>query len=354
MNSIAIWYEQKAAPENEPIPELEIHVNHWKLKFKMNFIWKKTRAFFSEILGKKLAIFQFHDSDYFMDIGLKIVSGENVERVCIYLPKETNVDNPKLIEDIGGKLKDPKLLTAVFNEPYTIITNENAKHFTVQKKGTQLFNVYALDITNDIHSDNQFNGTIIKFPFRQFNDLPTYYRIRLKSVFVKQFSDVEVPSNSFLESAYSSNEIIDFRINDKRNLDVSLIEHINSYRNFNISLVHYFVMRRVKDEYVLSNQQLNGVRQLENETWSAYINQEQYNYEKAFAYHLKHKVTEKERDDKKFISDFSAVLKFKFENGRLMWYILGFLAVAIALELSGNLIYDLVKKSWPWLNDLVK
>jgi hypothetical protein len=146
------------------------------------------------------------------------------------------------------------------------------------------------------------------------------------------------PSNSFLESAYSSIEIIDFRINDTRNLNLSLVEHINRHSKFNISLMHYFVMRDVKDEYILSNQDLNSVRQLENDIWTPYIDVNEHIYKRAFAYHLKKKASGV-GSDITYIEEFSAVLKFRFEDSKLIKYFIYIFIFAMITEVLGSGLY---------------
>jgi hypothetical protein len=337
MNSIAIWYE-KEGDATGTVPEIDLHINHWKLKFKRNFFVRKLRSLSSKTLGKLSSKFVFHNSDYFMDIGMKISKGQNIKNVCIYVPCDFS-DKSKLIEDIGHKLVNKRLVTAVFNEPYNTTTGDS-KYFTVTEGNSPLFNIYMLDVSNDIKIEKQFGGTVIKFAFKNFN-IPTYYRIRLKAPYVTNLSYVFKPSTYFLESAYSSIEIIDFRINDSRNLNLSLLEHIASHYKFNIRLVHYFVMRNIKDEYIVSNYQLSSVRQLEDDTWTSYINENEYIYEKSFAYHLKRKAEEKE--PVKYIEDFSAVIKYRFEDSKLLKYFLYLFLFAMITEVLGSALYDLCK-----------
>ena len=339
MNSIAIWYEKNATTISEDIPELELHLNHWKLKTK------------NSLIDRVLQIFRFKGNylpnDYFIDFGIKILRGESVSKVFIYIPFEykNGIERKNIIEDLGVKLRDRKLITAVFNEPYTTqdLTNTQ-KAFSVNKDDKNLFNIYELDVENDINIDySKYKGTIFSFDFRQFKSIPTYYRFRLKGQFVKNLSYVYKPSISFLESAFSSVEIIDFRINDTRNLNVSLVEQIEECSKFNISLVHYFVMRNVKDEYILSNQALNSVRQLEENVWSTYISESEHLYEKSFAYHLKKKVNEEDKASKRYIDEFSAVLKFRFEDSKLFMYFIYLLIFAMFTEVLGSGLYDCLK-----------
>ncbi len=350
MNSIAIWYETKSGDAGAAVPELDIHINHWKLRINKGFFARKLRKLSSKTFGRLWPKLSFDDSDYFLDIGLHINNGEDVSAVCIYVPFVFQ-DKGKVIEDIGERLKSPRILSAVFNEFYTLSTTQSPKYFEVRKSNVPIFNVYSLDIANDISIEKKYSGTILRFPFQQFNGLPTYYRLRLKSSFVTALSYVYSPSNSLFESASSSIEITDFRINDTRDLDVSLAEEMAGKGKFNIALIHYFIMRSVRDEHMLSNQDLKSVRQLEESTWASYITSSEYRYAKTFAYHLKQKVTEQEKLDKQYLTDFTAVFKFKFEDVKLIRYIFWFLVIAFAIELTANWLYDLIKDTGklPWV-----
>ena len=339
--SIAIWYEKKDLNLNIP-PEIDIHINHWKLKLNRNFLVRKLRSLSTKTLGKKWNWFNFQNNDYFIDFGLKISNGANIQNVCFYFPYEFS-NQKQLIEDIGNRLNKKELLRAVFNEPYNFTTNDNDKYITVKNSTKALFNIYALDINNDIKLDAKYNGTIVRFPFKMFDNLPSYYRFRVKSAFVSELSYIFKPSNSFLESAYSSIEIIDFRINDYRNLGTSLIEHIQEKSAFNIALIHYFVMRSIKDEYIISNQELYSVRQLEKETWGNYITAEDHLYEESFAYHFKKKASDEDKASNKFVSDFSAVLKFRFEDSKFVKYFMWLLAFALFTEVFGSGLYELCR-----------
>lgn len=335
MNSIAIWFEKKNSVADSIVPELDLHINHWKLKFNKNSVNRAFRTLITKTLGQISDYLVLHNSDYFMDLGLMIRNGEAVERICMYFPGKFT-DKTKLIEDIGGKLMDKRVLTAVFNEAYDFKTQPFGKFFSVFQNDTPKFNIYMLDVENDIKIENKFNGTIVKFNYKIFNgSSTTYYRFRIKEQFVKELSYVYKPSNSFLESAYSSIEIVDFRVNDTRNLDVSLIEEMNNNGKFNIGLVHYFVMRNVKDEYIVSNQILNSVRQLEDNTWTSYVGDTDYFYDKTFAYHLK-----KKKEGEIYIDEFSGVLKFKFEDTKLVIYFIYLLLFALLTEIIGSSFYD--------------
>lgn len=195
MKSLAVWYESKQ--NNSSISELELHFNHWKI-------------------GKKQHLFD-KEFEYILDIGIKVKNGEDVKNLCFFFPDTTSLE----LEDLGKKLKEPKLLAAVFNENYKPKIDNNNKFHEIWHGDKAIFNVYSLDEKEDFKSELKFDGTVLKFPFKFFPDKDTYYRIRLKTPFVKKFSYIYKPKNSILDSVFSSVELIDFRVNDTRDINLN-------------------------------------------------------------------------------------------------------------------------------------
>lgn len=323
MKSLVFWYEPKEENDSSiSNAELQLHFNHWKLEEKNN--------------SRK-------DYDYFLDIGIRVKDGANIRNICFFLPEVAN-DLSLVFEDLGSKLKDAKLLTAIFNEKYSANSGGIQKYFQATKDGKNELFIYALDVRSDLVSIHNYGGTIVKIAFTCFDGVDTYYRIRLKTDFVKKFSHIYRPTNSFFENIFSRVELIDFRVNDTRDINPSLLEHINIYgKMFNISLIHLFIMRNITDEYILSDIHLNSVRLLEEGTWNAYLEGTNYEYSKSLAYHLKTKVLDSDRLKDKYIEDFNALVKFNFEDSQLMKY-LGFaILFALASGILGNTLYDLIK-----------
>jgi hypothetical protein len=323
MKSLAIWYEPKKNQESAISPDLNLHFNHWKLRKAGWNLWDK--------------------NEYLLDIGLRINNGDSIAFVCIYLPQEIK-EITEILEDLGSSLKDKRLLTAVFNEKYDPRPLDSKKYFEVKEGDNTLFYIYGLDIKSDVTSDVGFGGTIVKFPFNSISGHDTYYRLRLKTDFVKRFSYNYRPKSSYLESIFSSIELLDFRLNDTRNLNLSLLELISkSGQMFNISLIHLFVMRNLNDEYILSDLKLNNVRQLEEETWGNYLGHSEkkpkYKYDKVIAYHLKNKVVEGGNS----IEDYSALLKFKFEDRVLNQYFIYLIVFGLGIGVFGNTLHDILK-----------
>lgn len=166
MKSLAFWYEPTSYIKSADKAELQLHLNHWKVKEE----------------GKKYF-------DYFLDFGIRIKAGGNVKNICFYLPEVITNANIA-IEDLGANLRDSRLLTAIFNENYSAKTVGNKKHFEVILEGITQFYVYSLDVSSDCRIVNDYGGTIFTIPFVSFKVVDNYYRFRIKCNLVRNFSHI--------------------------------------------------------------------------------------------------------------------------------------------------------------------
>jgi hypothetical protein len=275
MNCIAIWCSNKN--KQGAIHALEVHFNLWKL-------------------GKR------KNSNCFLDIGLMIQEATKVSHVNIFIPQSVASSD---IEDLGITLrKNSDLVSTLFNEDYRISLGAQEKIVEVLNvDGTLIFYIYVLDLNTDVSVENAFGGSIIKIRIPQeLADKKQYYRIRLKSLYVDSISHIYTPPNSWLESAFSQTELVDFRINEKRNLNPSLSERIRSEGQVSFSKTHLFLMREASDDYVYSHKPPYDSRQLEADLWKSYIGDD-HPFDKMIAYHWKETGTH---------YSFNAFVKFRY------------------------------------------
>ena len=64
----------------------------------------------------------------FLDIGLRIECKNHLDAVKIFVPFPVSVPD---IVDLGAPLKAPKVLVAIFNEDYSVITETDESWFGV-------------------------------------------------------------------------------------------------------------------------------------------------------------------------------------------------------------------------------
>jgi hypothetical protein len=231
-----------------------------------------------------------------------IQDATEVSHVNIFIPQPVASSD---IEDLGITFRsNPDLVSTLFNEDYRISSGAQEKIVEVLNVDRiPIFYIYVLDLDSDVSVENAFGGSIIRIRIPlELADKKQYYRIRLKNPYVDSISHIYTPPNSVLEGAFSQTELVDFRINEKRNLNGSLLERIHSEGEVSFNKTHLFLMREASDDYVYSHKPPNASRQLEVELWKGYIGGD-YPFDKMIAYHWKETDTH---------YSFSAFAKFRY------------------------------------------
>ena len=242
------------------------------------------------------------NANCFLDIGLMIQNATNISNINIFIPKPVAISD---IEDLGITFRESSdLVSTLFNEDYRVSSHANEKIVEVLNVDRMpVFYIYILDLENDVLIENAYGGSTIRISIPK--DLASekhYYRIRLKNPYVDSISRIYTPPNSVLESAFSQTELIDFRLNEKRNLNSSLLERMRLEGEVSFNKTHLFLMREASDDYVYSHKLPSGSRQLEVDLWKSYIGDD-YSFDKIIAYHWKETNTH---------NNFSAFVKFRY------------------------------------------
>lgn len=141
-----------------------------------------------------------------------------------------------------------------------------------------------LDTDTDLEVIKRAYGSIIRIAADDtINKGKTYYRIRIKSGFIESLSSIDKPANAILESAFACTEIVDFRLNEKRKLNSSLLNEIHRDGEVNFKPIHLFIMRETDCDYIFSSGKLYRSRILEKDLWAQYVGSD-YSFEKIIAY----------------------------------------------------------------------
>ena len=313
MRCLAIWYKRKPGERRGQKLKLELHINLWKLKCKKG-----------SAKGK--------DSKQFLDIGLKVFGIKKARELKIYLPFKIL---KREIMDLGGRLSK-ELVGAVFNADLSITETTNSKVAKItDKKGVPQFNIYSIDTKNDIKVPKKYEGSIIRMDVNKIlPDEPIYYRIRINSSGLDKFNVVYMLKSSWLEHFSTNTELVDFRVNEKRNLGDTLLEEMNREDGVVFKDVDFFVMREFTYDYVSSIKELHRSRLLEEDVWQLYVGDD-YDCSKIIAYQLKW-----EKKDKDIIG-FNAFIKYKFLESN--WKTIGrFICILIGIGLVGGFLATLI------------
>ncbi len=316
MNCIGIWCTHTThAHQNMQSNELECHFNLWMLN----------------------SISPRHPGqlDCFLDIGVMLSHAEELSYMNIFIPGQFDKSN---IRDLGLAFKDKaELVSAVFNEDYGVLARAKEKTLEVQRAdGAPLFDIYMLDLENDVSIGSEFSGSTIRIRIPEhLKNKKHYYRIRLKCAFVDQIGYIYTPpASSILEGAFFQTELVDFRLNEKRNLPSSLLEAIRQNGEVRFTKTHFFLMREASDDYIFSHKPPGG-RQLEKDIWNVYVG-EGYSFEQITAYHWK---------ESGLHDSFSVFAKFRSFHSGLRTILIAVVVIILLGVIGGfigNLLYSLV------------
>lgn len=281
MNSFAVWCKK-----NEDVAvNLDVHFNFWKLPSS-----EKIRGLYRE-----------YKYEYFLDIGLKVKNIKPLDSINVYFPFLLKDDD---IQDLGNVLiKDRKLINGIFNDDCTLICDKQAKVIHSDKRE---FIVYPLNEYN-FKLEPKYNGTIMSIEASTIDNPPCpnyYYRFRIRSRMLEQLTRKHNSQNSFFENANSITEVIDFRLNEKRNYHESMAEEIPRMGEFIIDKIHFLLLLDAKDELVSPGISFS-CRELEKHIWSPYIGDE-YMKRNIIAYHWK------AGNNEKAVESFNSLIKIKF------------------------------------------
>lgn len=308
MKSIAIWYTPIDS-NNITLTDVELHFNFWKIPN-----------------GTK-------NHHKFLDIGIKLDNTENIKALNIYFPKEITSSD---FEDIVSKFIDKAdLVSAIFNENYKVISDGTIKSYEItDSKNNFVFTIYKTSVS-DLEYQRANNGTIVSIKVLK-QSKKSYYRFRLKGSYIESLSTISKPTNAILESAFSEIEMIDFRVNEIRDLNQDLLETIRGEVFLKIRKQHFFFICSNEEEVIGNHQPFISCRNLENYRWNNYVDLPNKENNVFLAYHWK-------ENDKESVS---TLIKTKYEknNWRTIgkYFLIGFI-IAVLIELFSNWLYDVLK-----------
>lgn len=308
MKSIAIWYKP-IYREIVADEKLDLHFNFWKIPNGT------TRS---------------HE---FLDIGIKLSNTNNIEFLKIYVPIKIKKSD---FEDIVDKfISKPDLLNAIFNENYKVTSDGTSKSSEIRDANNNfVFNIYKTSIS-DLDFEEKYNGTIISVNIPK--ELKTnYFRFRIKGVFINSLTTISKPTNSIFQSAFSEIEMIDFRVNEIRDLNHDLLEQIKEERLLKIQKQHFFFICSKDEELIGNHQPFLSCRNLENYKWDDYVGNKKINNQTYLAYHWKEKEVE----------SVSTLIKTKYEKNNwktIAKYAIFAFLFAVVVNLVSSWLYEILK-----------
>lgn len=297
-----------------------------------------------------------------LDFGFMIDDIKRIKNLILYCPFHI-----EKVEDLGGLLSEtPALIEAIFNENCEILSNIHPNRTKIAKRGDNFkssnnnkeeFILYKLDdsLINfkdeneygliEINVANILSGNEEKI--KHLQETRKYYlRIRIspkndKSTYILRRENENI--NILQDVSLKTTEIIDFRINDFRSITEKMREEAYRLNTFNISSIHYLIMRNSTDEHISSSDKYKS-RILENEIWNKYIPLSKYD---VIAYHFKD-IANKKDNKIEYISSFTNLSRFKYPlnvTKRIIIYILVIIGLSICSSVLATWLWEIIKGS---------
>ena len=347
MKSFGMWYQtNEESSNNKPLeksceflthnnlsdakPEFDLHVNFWSME---------------DIKTDK------NIKNPYLDIGIKISDYKLLKQLTFYCPFKIE---PNGIKDLSGIVSQKSNANIIFNDDCEIETKDN--YTIVQLSNLERLLVFpifaAIKYVCKVEERKETNGSEIRFDFEKFHnyvgeveklkDLNTLYiRFRINNVNLRNhiYFDSE-PLNKSFESAFSGTRIIDFKVNEKRNIPDSVRTEIIVRKEEWVIFknIHFLAMMPSSYDLTPLCEERMTCRELEPEIWDDYLDAKiDFTQGHVLAYHWR----KKSSDERNFIEDFSCLVKVNYSKTKIITIIAYALSV-IALGIVSGIIHEFI------------
>jgi hypothetical protein len=294
--SLAVWCETFDDKIKDHAPKLELHLNIWL-----------------DIDKAKHGV---------LDIGIRFIESRTITKTYIFVPAALDQTH---ISDLHETLKDSKTLSAIFNDVLEFLPLHN-DDYQARKDGEIQLRVVKIgdDMSiKPLDDTSPKDGTVICLDEGLFNRLDgiedqyVRLRIRLNKESASAFTISDVPTDRAFFSTFYNDEIIELRINERRNFNEKLRETFKGMCMPEFSAIHYFLIRNLSAEFLRSHADFKKMRLLEPNLWNRYLNEfGSVSVEKMIIYHWRAiAVTDKS------IEDFIAFAHFRKARTNLIIFI---------------------------------
>ncbi|MBL1258622.1 hypothetical protein [Methylocystis sp. Sn-Cys] len=253
--SLAIWCDPIETEIDGHAPKIELHFNMWQ---------------------------DLPQDNAALDVGFRIKEARTIRQLHFYIPAEISLDR---VTDLSTVLKNKNTISAIFNNVLKI-GSENSLTYQVKNSNDKVYlRVVYIDFEKHLSifhlkdGDNT-DGTVLTFNdslFQNLDEVGDYYiRLRLKfgrKELYKLFASKFDAEEKLFISVFSRTDIIEFRVNEKRNFSNTLRSNIPNMFFPDISAIHFLLARRVDVELIKSHADFRKMRKLEPNIWDHYLEQ---------------------------------------------------------------------------------
>ncbi|OAI30875.1 hypothetical protein A1351_00655 [Methylosinus sp. R-45379] len=332
--SIAIWHDTFPIDADGYAPRVEVHVNIWRNN------QRKKRKHFD-----------------LLDIGFRFEELRALRSLSISFPF---VIKPEHVSDLFEVMHDTSTLSAIFNDtltPGSMLDRGNcfaASH--TESKGVQFFVWRCPDkeLQFSTIGEGRDRSTVITISDQFFEQVRPrvgdhYFRLRIEVPIDMEngFVSSNDPKDSAFLSTISTSEIVEFRLNERRNFSNAIRNRLQAKNCglIDISAVHYFLIRDMGVEMTRSHTAFRKMRRLEPRLWERYLTDcSGFNPDKMIIYHWASFAPSATAA----VESFSALATFRADyTGSLLAY--G--AVIVALGAMGSAVQSVwataIGENWP-------
>lgn len=258
--SLGFWLDHNKEQGEIKVPKniIELHINYWSIESKEKF--------------------------HYLDIGVKLTLNNNYwESINFFFPFDLQIKD--YMDNLGETIcSRDELLELIFNEKLkSTAEGQNYKDVIFEDEQKDSLRIYKeLDIVNgedtvELISNNDgtsrlvFSKKLIKSFDTDLSNIHHYFRFRLRlnTENVKKLSQNYDPQDRLVLSRFEKTEIIDFRLNELRDLPGSVCNVLN--KDYMLKQIHFFLIRDIHDELKLAHADYKRCRLLEKEVWKEYL-----------------------------------------------------------------------------------
>ena len=224
----------------------------------------------------------------YLDIGIKIQNYKNLSNLVFSFPFHVPQKN---LVDLASKMSVKNNASIVFNEECEI---ETQKEYTLikipgkEKTDDKKLLIFPLEqaVENIYELTDYKEKSYITVKFDEFrtylknsgSDLERYsdiyIRFRIQNIDLENilYFDSE-PFNKSLDSAFSGTRVLDFKINEKRNIDKNITARMEQKEELLVEFgqIHFLVMEPSSYDMVSYTQNQMSCRELEKDLWNEYL-----------------------------------------------------------------------------------
>lgn len=268
--SLAFWLEGINTEDHE----IDLHVNYWLLHQNTDseLSYLDIGVKFSGLHGPSNVDgninvyfpFKITNDNYHPSLGELVCSRTDLIQTIFNARHKSTSNSSNTSVDIEFESKKEDILR-VFTQISCSPENGGVRIVDTDEGSTLLFPLKLLSVTKktDPHLPEQGDekGKI----------LPGYIRFRIKlgAKETKVLSQSYKHSDSFILSRLESTEIVDFRLNEVR--DLPGIVQSKNLIGAGIKNIHFFLIREVDSEYKQAHANFHRCRLLEKELWNEYL-----------------------------------------------------------------------------------